>query len=110
MSNKRKLRPPPTGWSPERFARMVLEHDDIPAETKKALLMAAALSDKKGRVSGELAGQIEGMHGLGDRPEGGPGQGRGEMPEVPGRVHGRTPSQGKGHGRHVRSRSGNRSG
>ena len=49
MSNKRKLRPPPTGYSYEKFIRMIMEVD-LPEETKEQILLQAAFADRKGRI------------------------------------------------------------
>jgi hypothetical protein len=52
MSNKRKLKPPPSGFSYAAFAKTVLE-SDLPDETKEQLLLRAAYADKKGNIPDE---------------------------------------------------------
>lgn len=49
MSNKRKLKPPPSGFRYETFARTVLE-SDFPEHVKEDLLVRAAFADRKGRI------------------------------------------------------------
>ncbi len=51
MSNRRRLKPPPTGYSFEKFQRLVLESDLSYAE-KQDLLIQARKADKKGKIHG----------------------------------------------------------
>ena len=55
ISNKRKLRKPPTGYSFEKFARVVTE-SDLPEETKRQVLIRAAYADRKGRIPKDSRG------------------------------------------------------
>lgn len=49
MSNKRKLKLPPTGWNYRKFIR-VIQESDLDEETKRQILIRAAYADRKGRI------------------------------------------------------------
>jgi hypothetical protein len=49
MSNRRKLRPPPTGYNYEKFLRVLME-SDLDDEQIEQIALQAAFADKKGKV------------------------------------------------------------
>ena len=57
MSNRRRLRPPPTGYSYEKFAKRILE-SDLPDETKEQILIQAAFADRKGRIRDDVQSPV----------------------------------------------------
>ena len=55
MSNRRRLKPPPTGWSYSKFIKIVQE-SDLDEETKRQVLVQAAYADRKGRIPKDSRG------------------------------------------------------
>lgn len=49
MSNSRKLKPPPTGYSFEKFRKLV-EESDLPYAQKQELLIKASQADRRGII------------------------------------------------------------
>lgn len=49
MSNKRKLKKPPTGWSYAKFLKVLLD-SDLDEDEKARLAVRAAYADRKGRI------------------------------------------------------------
>lgn len=55
MSNKRKLKPPPSGFDYRKFIR-VIQESDLDEETKRQVLVRAAYADRKGRIPKDSRG------------------------------------------------------
>jgi len=49
MSNRRRLKSPPTGWSYSKFLRILME-SDMDEEIKRQIATRAAYADRKGRI------------------------------------------------------------
>jgi len=51
VSNRRRLKPPPTGYSLSKFLRILME-SDMDKEIKRKIAVRAAYADRKGRILG----------------------------------------------------------